>query len=119
DPSFWAPFANSWSGMRLRSKREERAPALRSRNATGAPRELTTISIDVSDLLLSLLDHLTVSGLQRVQCEIVRNLLDLSHPREVRFVIVNGRGRLGEIETSGLLDIVEHIRSDATSGAAT
>ena len=36
-----------------------------------------TIYFDVSDLLLYLRNHTTLSGIQRVQCEILRNLLDV------------------------------------------
>ena len=72
---------------------------------------------DVSDLLVYLLHHTTLSGIQRVECEILRNLLDIHQPQPVRLVVLSRRGGLCTIETSVLLDVIEDIRSGTTSRA--
>jgi glycosyltransferase involved in cell wall biosynthesis len=118
DKAFWARFVDSWRHTDLRNIRQGR-PALTvsGRNAVDAPGEPATIFFDLSDLLLYLVDHTTLSGIQRVQCEILRNLRDIPHPLPVRFVVLNQCEGIGTIETSALLAIVEDIRNHTASRA--
>ena len=76
-----------------------------------------TIYFDVSDLLHYLRGRTMLSGIQRVQCEIIRNLLDVAEMEQIRFVVLDEAGVAGVIETSALLDIIDHIRSDAVTRA--
>jgi glycosyltransferase involved in cell wall biosynthesis len=75
------------------------------------------IYFDVSDLLLYLLDHPTLSGIQRVQCEIIRNLFDLPQSGPIGFIILNDGDGLGLIETSALLDVIDVFHSASMSSA--
>ena len=70
---------------------------MKSQNAFDAPSQSTTIYFDVSDLLLYLRAHNTLSGIQRVQCEILRNLLDVSCSQSICLVVLNRDGGLGTI----------------------
>lgn len=118
DPAFWARFADSWRRPRLLNERQRQsAPTMNSGNASDVPLEPATIFFDLSDLLLYLHYHTKLSGIQRVQFEMVRNLLDIPHPQPVRFVVLDKLGGLGEIEVSALLDIIEDLRSDTNSSA--
>ena len=109
DQAFWARFKDSWHDGRQRGARRER-PTSSSSNALDAAAG-TTLLFDVSDLLLYLLDHSTVSGIQRVHCEILRNLLDIACPLPIRLVVADRGGGLCAIESSALLDVIEEIRS--------
>ena len=73
-----------------------------------------TIYIDVSDLLLYLLDHSSLSGIQRVQCEVVRHLADAGNG-EVDFVALEDGEGLVLIEAPALLEIIDLFRSGAIS----
>ena len=73
----------------------------------------TTIFFDLSDLLHYLLHHTTLSGIQRVQCEIVGGLLDIPNPLPLRFVVLNEEGRLDAIEAPALLELIEGFRTGA------
>jgi glycosyltransferase involved in cell wall biosynthesis len=115
DPSFWARFANSWRRPHPREGHEQAAPTMNSENLADAKSEPATIFFDLSDLLLYLLYHTKLSGIQRVQFEMVRNLLDSPHPQQVRFVVLDKLGGLGVIEVSALLDIIEDFRFDTDS----
>ncbi len=97
DPAFWERFAGG--------------------SAPGLPQERATIAFDVSDLTMYLLQQSTLSGIQRVECEILRNLLEQSHPQPIRLVVLNKRGGLCAIETGALLAVVEQIRSGETPRA--
>ena len=120
DPGFWTRFAETRPATPLRSERRRRSTvAENSDNVLVGVSIRPTIYFDVSDLLLYLRNHTTLSGIQRVQCEIMRNLLDAPRQEPIRFVVLNDIGGLGVIETSALLDIIEHIRSDAMSRADT
>ncbi len=120
DPDFWARFADSWRRPRLLNERQGRsAPAMNGDIALDARVETATIFFDLSDLLLYLLYHTKLSGIQRVQFEMLRNLLDIPHPQPVRFVVLDKLGGLGAIEVSALLDIIEDFRSDTNSSAGT
>jgi glycosyltransferase involved in cell wall biosynthesis len=76
-----------------------------------------TIYFDVSDLLLYLQDHTTLSGIQRVQCEIIRNLVDIAKPQRISFVVLDVVGGAVVIKTSALLEIIEYARSNAATRA--
>ena len=90
---------------------------MKNKRAVNTPADSATIFFDVTDLMLHLLHHTTLSGIQRVQCEILCNLLDIPHPQPFRFVVLNELGSLGAIEISALLRIVEDSRSNTTSRA--
>ena len=91
DPAFWERFDRSVSDVR---------PA-------------STV-IDVSDLMMYLLQQSTLSGIQRVECEILRSLLATSLPQPIRLVVLNKRGGLCAIESSALLAVIEEVRSGET-----
>jgi glycosyltransferase involved in cell wall biosynthesis len=116
DPAFWARFADSKRGANSVDEPQE-WPAVQAnrKNTFGASTELATIFFDITDLLVYLLHQTTLSGIQRVECEILSNLLDISQPQPVRFIVLDKRGGLYTIETSGLLDVIEDIRSGAKS----
>jgi glycosyltransferase involved in cell wall biosynthesis len=73
-----------------------------------------TIHVDVSDLLLYLLDHASLSGIQRVQCEVLQHLAD-AVDGEVNFVGLDAGEELVLIEASALLEIIDLFRSGAIS----
>lgn len=112
DPAFWARFADSWRRTNMRGKLlEQPASAANHTNGFNAPSEQATIFFDVSDLLGYLQHHTTLSGIQRVQCEILRHLLDILPDQPVRFAVLNKRRILCAVETSELLDVIEDVRS--------
>jgi glycosyltransferase involved in cell wall biosynthesis/capsular polysaccharide biosynthesis protein len=117
DPAFWARFANSWQPGQLPGEPPEPAPAMNGKNDFAALPETATLFVDLSDLLLYLLHHRKLSGIQRVQFEMVRNLLEILHPQPIRFVVLDKHGGLGVLEISALLDLIEDFRSDARSRA--
>ena len=112
DPGFWARFA-------------EPPPALLSGGdqpkATGTDEDAPAktrpaVFFDITDLLLYLLDHPTLSGIQRVQCEIVRNLLEPPQLELVHFAIFKD-GRLAALEAASLLEVIDRVRSVAAVGS--
>jgi len=103
DPGFWARFA-------------EKPRIAVPRKPTPVRTTHSTISFDISDLLLYLLDHPTLTGIQRVQCELLRHLADPPN-NPVRFVILNDEDGLASIERSALLDLIDRFRSVAISTA--
>lgn len=109
DRCFWARFANTWRETMRRPKALE-APLPAAGTSIGAAEAQPTILFDVSDLISYLLDHATVTGIQRVQCEILGNLVNVPEARPFRFVIYHRDG-FKVIETSGLLVLIEDIRS--------
>jgi glycosyltransferase involved in cell wall biosynthesis len=117
DPAFWARFAGAWCATLVNSE-HGRQPALtaNSRNAFDPLMQTTTIYFEISDLLLYLMNHATLSGIQRVQCEILCHLADMANPQAIRFVVLNDVGGFGEIDKSALLNIIEY-RRDARSTA--
>jgi glycosyltransferase involved in cell wall biosynthesis len=115
DPAFWVRFKDSWRDLPQRGTPQAR-PTTNRKNAFEASVG-TTIWLDVSDLLRYLLHHSTLSGIQRVQCEILRNLLDVACPQPICLVVLDKGGGLGAIEASALLDVIEEIRSDTASRA--
>ncbi len=74
-----------------------------------------TIYFDVSDLLQYLRGSTAVSGIQRVQCEIIRNMPDVGQMEQVRFVVLDKAGAPTLIDTTALLDFIEHVRSDTVT----
>ena len=76
-----------------------------------------TIYFDVSDLLHYLRGNTAVSGIQRVQCEIIRNMSDVGQMEQVRFVVLDEAGAPSLIDTAALLDFIEHVRSDTVARA--
>ncbi len=76
-----------------------------------------TIYFDVSDLLHYLRWNTAVSGIQRVQCEIVRNMPDVGRMERVRFAVLGEAGALSLIDTAALLELIEHVRSDTVTRA--
>lgn len=118
DPNFWPRFADSRPHPNVLGTSPERLSAVANhRHGFNSSPGTSTIFFDVSDLLLYLLHHTTLSGIQRVQCEILRNLLDIPPPQPVRLAVLNGSGGLCTIETSGLLDVIEALRSGGGSQA--
>ena len=71
----------------------------------------TIIFFDVTDLLLYLDRTTTVSGIQRVQCEILHNLLEVDGASGVRFVALDPDGGLCAIQTSALMDVIGYLGS--------
>ncbi len=108
DPGFWARFADPSpdSEDHERTARGDEDAEFQTRPAT---------YFDVTDLLLYLLDHPTLSGIQRVQCEIVRNLPALPEVDPVHFAIVKDGG-LATIEPASLLNTLDRFRSDPAFG---
>jgi glycosyltransferase involved in cell wall biosynthesis len=116
DPAFWQRFRDSWQ---FAVKRQvPRSAALSTRTFLRATAEqLPAIFFDVTDLVRYLLHHSTLSGIQRVQCEILSHLLNTSDPQPIRVVVLNERGKLGTIDASALLSLIEEFRSDAAAKA--
>ncbi len=75
----------------------------------------STINFDVSDLLLYIADHRTLSGIQRVQCEIIRQLIEHPQADPVRFVILRDGYDLAAIQSSALLSSIDLFSSGAFS----
>jgi len=117
DLAFWARFRNSPRAADLQRKRRVLRPAaLRTRTVSQTPAEqAATIYFDVSDLVRYLLHHTTLSGIQRVQCEILEHLLHTPGPQPIRLVVLNERGGLGAVAGSALLDAIKDFRTGATS----
>ncbi len=105
DSAFWARFADAWSRTHLRGARHE------------GPVEPAAIFIDLSDLLHHLFHHTTLSGIQRVQCEILRNLLEIAHTPPVRFVVFRKQGGMATIDASALLHVIDDLRFGTTPRA--
>jgi glycosyltransferase involved in cell wall biosynthesis len=76
----------------------------------GVQRSVITY-IDVTDLALHLRHQLTLSGIQRVQCEIMRNLLALRDAEGIRFMALDETCNPHDIEAPALLDIIAYIGS--------
>lgn len=116
DPAFWARFVDAWRARPLGSE-DHRHSTANDRNL-GVATGLGTVHVDVSDLILYLMDHMTLSGIQRVQCEILSHLPKTSAWRTIRFVALNATGWLGEIDKSALLSILGKVGSEFGSEAA-
>ena len=72
------------------AKRRQPAPSAQRKRASGsAPTTSPAIYFDVSDLLPVRPGPTTLSGIQRVQCEIMRNLLAVACSEPVRLVALD------------------------------
>ena len=114
DPAFWARFVDAFDITDLPGDHRNFIAA--TGDTAGAPAanpDARSIYFDISDLLLYLRDHATVSGIQRVQCEILRNLPADSPSQPVRFVVMNQRSQLGAIDKTALLRMLERVQSGA------
>ena len=118
DPAFWPPFADSWRGTLPRGQRRGQPASDASGKEAFGSSEEPAILLDVADLLSYLRAHSTLSGIQRVEVEILRNLLDLSHPPPFRFVVMKKHGRLAAVDKDSLLQIIEDFQSGAASRVA-
>jgi len=119
DQTFWKRFGDTWRIANLRGQRRVRsAPATIGGSVRDAPAGPATIRIDVSDLLRYMLHHATLSGIQRVQCEILGHLLGKSPSQPVCPVVLNEREGLAAIDASALLNVIENFRSDTSTRAA-
>jgi glycosyltransferase involved in cell wall biosynthesis len=114
DSAFWARFADD-TGPYLPPKthQQQYLRLARTEGALLSPSLQHSIYFDVSDLLLYLLDHPTLTGIQRVQCEIVRQLMTRAQPGPIHFVILQDGDGLGLIEASALLEVLELVSSVA------
>jgi len=116
DPAFWKRFADAWRLTRLRGQRRVPSPAVSAAgSAPDLPAEPAATYFDVSDLLRYMLHHATLSGIQRVQCEVLHHLLGNPRSQPVRPVVLNERAGPAAIDNSGLLDIIEDFQSDTLS----
>ena len=108
DSGFWARFAEDTRPNPLRKEPQRQSTPTAKMKSTSLSLSLQpTIYFDVSDLLLYLLHHPTLSGIQRVQCEIVRQLMDLPQLGPIHFIILKDGDGLGLIEASALLEVIE------------
>lgn len=118
DPAFWARFRNASTVPAPRAlPLMQHAQGLAGKRTWDTPPETPYLYIDVTDLALYLLHHKTLSGIQRVQCEILRNVLETA-PWPTRTVALIERGQLGRIDPFLLLNTIEAFRSDTASSAA-
>jgi capsular polysaccharide biosynthesis protein/glycosyltransferase involved in cell wall biosynthesis len=69
----------------------------------------SSLLVDVTDLLSHLRSHSTVSGIQRVQCELVRSLAGRRQPPLVNFTVFAETG-LATVAKPDLLEIIERVR---------
>ena len=109
DRGFWARFAErpdatSSKRQAISEKHEDRIQGAES-----------TIYFDVSDLLLYIADHPTLSGIQRVQCEIIRQLIEHPQADPVRFVTLRDGYGLAAIQSPALLSSIDLFSSGAVS----
>ncbi len=96
DPAFWRRFEDAW------------------------PRtEPATLFFEVSDLLLSLLQQTKLSGIQRIQREMLSYVLQIRNSGPVCFAVLNKDWELATIEAEVLLSILQKIRTGAMSRADT
>ncbi len=109
DPEFWPRFADAWSRTNLDGKQE--LPALAE--STAPP----TLFLEVSDLLLSLRHQTGLSGMQRIQWEILCSVLEIAREKPICFTVLNKAGGLCMIETNALRKFIEHKRTTPMSKA--
>jgi glycosyltransferase involved in cell wall biosynthesis len=118
DPAFWERFSESPREPPLPFKDHRSAVAvIAGTNASEGTDQTASIFFDVSDLVLYLINHATLSGIQRVQCEILRNLAAIPHRRSVRLVVLKDGDDLRAIETEALLPLLEEIGSGGSARA--
>jgi len=100
DPAFWRRFADSSS--------------VQPRPASAQPLKTAAVYFDVSDLVLDLSNHSTLSGIQRFQAEILGNLIAESRSVPIRCAVLSRRGGLFTIDGTELLRIIDELRADST-----
>jgi glycosyltransferase involved in cell wall biosynthesis len=118
DDAFWERFKDTWQ-VRAATSQDGRHGAIieNSKNIFEVGLyDAATFYFDISDLLIYLQHHTTLSGIQRVQCEILSHVAESSR-HAIRFVAINDVGGLAEIDKSVLLKIIGDFGSDAESKA--
>jgi glycosyltransferase involved in cell wall biosynthesis len=118
DDAFWERFNDTWHARPATNQDRRNGAIIKNSRMIFDPHiHAATIYFDISDLLLYLQHHTTVSGIQRVECEILSRVAERSHPHPIRLVALNDVGGLGEIDQSVLLKIIRDISSDTDSRA--
>lgn len=111
DDQFWARFENgiadSWSIEPIRVGAEQA-------KCTGREDGVRNVYFDVTDLLFHLRSHTTISGIQRVQCEVIRNANELGQGPEVKFTVFSHKG-LAVVALPALLRIIDRLGWDRGS----
>jgi glycosyltransferase involved in cell wall biosynthesis len=117
DAGFWERFQDAW-GLEPASSRGQLLGEVH--DAIDNSRQFSnvaTIYFDISDLLLYMLHHTTLSGIQRVQCEFLSRVAESYDAQAIRFVVTDGLGGLAEIDKTALLDIIQDFDADTKSRA--
>ena len=118
DPAFWERFRDSSQEPLPAFKDHRRAVAVMAEtHASEATDQTASIFFDVSDLVLYLINYATLTGIQRVQCEILWNLAAIPHRQSVRLVVLKDGDDLRAIETEALLPLLEDIGSGGSARA--
>ena len=97
DPAFWERFGE-WPP-----------------HAAGHAGQAVSIIFDVSDLVPYLINHATLTGIQRVQCELLRNLHDIPHRPSVRLAVLVDGDDLREVDGAALLQILDDIAAGSST----
>ena len=114
DHAFWRRFHDPRQPSALAAAAEPAAaPAPAGHGAT--IREAATVHFDVADLVPYLVNHPTLSGIQRVQCEILRHLLDDPDVPALRPVVIGDDGDLLALDAAALVALLD----DVAAGAST
>jgi glycosyltransferase involved in cell wall biosynthesis len=121
DAGFWERFQDAWgaesAGSHSRLLGAVHDAIDNSQQFFKTRIDAATIYFDISDLLLYLLHHTTLSGIQRVQCEILCRGAESYDAQAIRFVVTDELGGLAEIDKSALLNIIKDFHSDIKSRA--
>ena len=120
DPNFWGRFRDSWRDPHpvVNDHRRALAAITESDVPEGEDTgQATSILFDVSDLVAYLVNHATLTGIQRVQCEILRNLAAIPHRQSVRLVVLRDGDDFREIATASMLHFLEKIGSGSAARA--
>lgn len=97
DRGFWARFANK-------------------RGTHVARFSDVMIHFEVSDLLFYLREHATLTGIQRVQCEILRNLVRVGKEQSIQAVVRDESGQPWVVDFSALQTVLERIQTGGVHG---
>src|SRR5262249_24893608 len=116
DPAFWARFADTGvlSQSRVETQSELELSA-RGNTVWKKAQETEAVVLDVSDLLLHLLHHPTISGIQRGQIEILLNLESACSSMSVYFAVLSRQGGLFTIDKGDLLKALQDLGSGTVS----
>lgn len=114
DPRFWARFDGRDEHPSAHGRRAD-APMVRRE---GDDARDATLLFDVSHLLDFLARNAAVTGIQRVQCELARQLLAIPDRPLVRLVALDRHDRLAAIDAAAFVAILDGIEADATDRAA-